>query len=158
MRFSFLFILFVFSVFCLSAESAVIELKSGRIIEGEIIEKNDRDIKVDTGVGFLTTYYINEIKKIVVSDDSVVDEAPSLSKEKQEFLSVSERVKIALGQIIEELKLKISEISQYIQKRKNEPRRVQSKPSAIEEEGKAGPRFSVAAFLKKHEEAQKKKN
>jgi len=39
-----------------------ITLTSGKVIEGEIVERTDEFIKVDTGIGVITTYYLDEIK------------------------------------------------------------------------------------------------
>jgi len=45
-----------------------ITLTSGKFIEGEIIERTDELIKVDTGVGVITTYYLDEIDEVGVKN------------------------------------------------------------------------------------------
>jgi hypothetical protein len=45
-----------------SAES--IALKSGKVIEGKILEQNEQLIKVDAGVGVSMTYYLDDIESI----------------------------------------------------------------------------------------------
>lgn len=39
-----------------------IHLKSGQIIEGTVVERTEDSVKVDTGVGILVTYYLDEIE------------------------------------------------------------------------------------------------
>jgi len=43
-----------------------ITLTSGKVIEGEIIERTDELIKVDLGIGVNTTYYMDEVENIEV--------------------------------------------------------------------------------------------
>lgn len=50
-----------------SAET--ITLTSGKVIEGEVVERTDELIKVDTGVGVIITYYLDEVAN--VSDSSM---------------------------------------------------------------------------------------
>jgi len=41
-----------------------ITLTSGRVIEGQVIERTEELIKMDTGIGVVTTYYLDEIESI----------------------------------------------------------------------------------------------
>lgn len=41
-----------------------IYLTSGQVIEGTVVERTDDEIKVDTGIGVLVTYYLDEVKEI----------------------------------------------------------------------------------------------
>ena len=41
-----------------------LELKSGKIIEGQIVEQNSDTVKIDAGVGVAVTYYRDEIEKV----------------------------------------------------------------------------------------------
>jgi len=58
---------FLFLIFCLVASAAhadVVHLLSGKIIEGEIVERDEDSIKIDSGMGFPATYYMDEIDTI----------------------------------------------------------------------------------------------
>jgi len=62
MRKVIIFFILMFTSNMLSAET--IELKSGEVIEGQIIEQNEEYIKVDSGFGVSITYYLDEINSI----------------------------------------------------------------------------------------------
>jgi len=47
-----------------TAHAEVIELNSGAVIKGQIVEQTEDYIKVDTGVGVKVTYFVEEIKAI----------------------------------------------------------------------------------------------
>jgi len=56
-------IIFIAVIFIVSFASAeTITLTSGKVIEGEIVERTDEFIKVDAGVGVNITVYLDEIK------------------------------------------------------------------------------------------------
>jgi len=48
-----------------------ITLTSGKVIEGEIVERTNELIKLDTGVGVITTYYLDEVDKVGVNNSQV---------------------------------------------------------------------------------------
>jgi len=55
--------LFTVLIFITSFASAeTITLISGKVVEGQVVEKTDEFIKVDSGVGVTTTYYLDEIQ------------------------------------------------------------------------------------------------
>ncbi|MDP8265918.1 MAG: hypothetical protein P9M07_03105 [Candidatus Aceula meridiana] len=130
MRIFSFFIILLLSVFCSTAESAVIELKSGKIIEGNIVEKTDRYIKVDSGVGFSVTYYASEIQKIRIREDEVTDNLFFSQSQKNNSFPGSEeieasvkgffskenqkKIKMVIQEKIQEIVLKINEIKSYI--------------------------------------------
>jgi hypothetical protein len=58
LAFTFLFLLPI------SSQAITLELHSGQIIEGKVILKEEDSYKLDTGLGFPVTYFIDEIKKI----------------------------------------------------------------------------------------------
>ncbi|MCF7871102.1 MAG: hypothetical protein K9L95_03845 [Candidatus Omnitrophica bacterium] len=67
-------IVFAFISFIAIASFAeTIQLKSGKIIEGKIVEETDKYIKVDSGVGVAITCYIDEIEKINGSEIKTTD-------------------------------------------------------------------------------------
>ncbi len=90
----FIFILVLFSAATSFAETVV--LKSGKVIEGKIVEKNDDSIKIDSGSGVAITYYLDEIKtmdgqdtasknapdaiKIKSKEDNPIENQPVLSE------------------------------------------------------------------------------
>ncbi|MCK4809543.1 MAG: hypothetical protein KAS99_01220 [Candidatus Omnitrophica bacterium] len=74
-------ILFAFIMNLSSAYAETIILKSGRKVEGKIVEKTDQYIKVDFE-GLLLTYYFDEIKRIE-------EESSSLSGKESEGLEPS---------------------------------------------------------------------
>ncbi|MCK5180392.1 MAG: hypothetical protein KAR32_12760, partial [Candidatus Omnitrophica bacterium] len=47
-----------------NALAMVVHLHSGKIIQGEIVERDDELIKIDTGLGIPLTYYLDEIQTI----------------------------------------------------------------------------------------------
>lgn len=49
---------------CDVAFAETIKLKSGRIIDGKVVEHTADAIKVDMGIGVVTTYYLDEIESI----------------------------------------------------------------------------------------------
>ncbi len=61
-------LIFIFSVILCGAKTAaladIIHLTSGQTIEGTIVERTADEIKVDTGIGVLLTYYLDEIEEI----------------------------------------------------------------------------------------------
>ncbi len=57
-----LLLLFLFNVMPASAET--IELTSGEIVQGQIIERTDKSIKVDRGFGVNITYYPEDVESI----------------------------------------------------------------------------------------------
>jgi len=61
------FIILALSLYS-SAYTKVIELKNGKTIEGKIIERTKEYIKIDV-VGVPITYYLNEIKSVVVEEE-----------------------------------------------------------------------------------------
>ena len=54
--------IFLFTAADVSA--TVVHLRSGKIIKGEIVERDDELIKIDTGYGIPITYYLDEIQTI----------------------------------------------------------------------------------------------
>ncbi len=60
---SFILILFC-PILCLAE---TIQLKSGKKVEGKILEQTDQYIKVDTGLGVTVTYYQDEIEQMVAT-------------------------------------------------------------------------------------------
>lgn len=55
-------ILILYALSILYADT--IELKSGKIVEGKIVERTDKYIKVDIGIGMPITYFLDEIEGI----------------------------------------------------------------------------------------------
>lgn len=53
---------FMFQTSSLWAETII--LQNGDIVNGTIIEQTDDEIKIDSGFGFVSTYYMDEIKEI----------------------------------------------------------------------------------------------
>ena len=43
---------------------SVVQMISGKVVNGEIVERNDESIKIDTGLGIPVTYYLDEIRTI----------------------------------------------------------------------------------------------
>ncbi|OGX23760.1 MAG: hypothetical protein A2Y03_04815 [Omnitrophica WOR_2 bacterium GWF2_38_59] len=59
------FILLILFMFIASvSNSSTIRMKSGDIIEGDVIERAEREIKVDNGTGIIISYYFDEIESI----------------------------------------------------------------------------------------------
>lgn len=57
--------LIVAFIFCMTVTAgAQVVLKSGEVIEGNIVSQTDEEIEVNTGVGVIVTYYLDEIKSI----------------------------------------------------------------------------------------------
>lgn len=50
------------------AHAEVIFLKDGNVVKGKIIEKNSESLKIDIGIGFPLTYYLNDITEINADD------------------------------------------------------------------------------------------
>ncbi len=68
-RKSFYLVFSLLTFCCISLSSAeIIELKSGQRVEAPIVTRTDEYIKVDTGVGVVITYYLDEINKITASE------------------------------------------------------------------------------------------
>ncbi|HNV23645.1 MAG TPA: hypothetical protein PKH98_02030 [Candidatus Omnitrophota bacterium] len=88
--FSFLFLFVVFKQgFC-----EKIYLMGGDVIEGKIVEQEEDHIRVDTGIGFYLTYYLDEIERIEGQEEIVVKEqmkkentADASSQEKKDLLN-----------------------------------------------------------------------
>lgn len=58
----------VFSFFLFSSRNAIsdtVVLTSGKTVQGKIVERADKSIQIDVGVGFPITYYSDEIKEII---------------------------------------------------------------------------------------------
>ncbi len=53
--------LIFFIFYCSPVSAEVIHLKSGKIVEGKIVEQTDQFIKIDTGIGVPVTFYHDEI-------------------------------------------------------------------------------------------------
>ena len=62
--FSFLAVIFVTAGV---AQAETIRLRSGQTIEGTVVERAEDSVKVDTGVGVLITYYLDEIEEIIAA-------------------------------------------------------------------------------------------
>lgn len=56
------FIVVLFLFISPTARAEIIRLKSGKVIEGIIVERTEDSIKVDTGLGIPVTYYLDEIE------------------------------------------------------------------------------------------------
>ncbi|MCH7783391.1 hypothetical protein IID62_10040 [candidate division KSB1 bacterium] len=69
-------ILFIVTFFCIVgiASADTITLKSGNIIEGKIVEKNNDFIKIETDIGIPTTYYLDEIARSALEDNVMLNE------------------------------------------------------------------------------------
>lgn len=57
-----------------SVFGAVVEMTSGKIVRGEIVERNDDFIRIDTGFGIPVTYYLDEIETIDGESVALVEE------------------------------------------------------------------------------------
>jgi len=66
-------ILLIISLFIFTtvASAEIIYFKAGGAVKGKIVNKTDKDIQVDKGVGILTTYALDEVKKIVPEKNAV---------------------------------------------------------------------------------------
>lgn len=71
-RLTFLLIVFLCGV-NIAAFADIIHLTSGQTIEGRIVERTNDEIKVDTGIGVLVTYYLDEIENISSSSSDSSD-------------------------------------------------------------------------------------
>ena len=69
-----------------------IQLKSGETIQGKIVERSDKLIKVDRGVGVDITYYSDEIEKIDGKAFAPADASGTSSEQKQESAQLETRV------------------------------------------------------------------
>jgi len=63
-----LLVLVIVASSIVSAET--IQFKSGKEIEGKIVEKTDKHIKLDIGVGMPITYFLDEIESIQTEEDA----------------------------------------------------------------------------------------
>ncbi len=68
-----LLMMFVFSSHCWAADT--IKLKSGKSVQGKIVERNSRTVQIDIGLDVPITYYTDEIADIL--EDSPVKSQPS---------------------------------------------------------------------------------
>jgi tetratricopeptide (TPR) repeat protein len=72
-----LLMVFVFSSHSWAADT--IKLKSGKSVQGKIVERDSRMILIDVGLDVPITYYLDEISE-VLEDSSVKAQSPSPSK------------------------------------------------------------------------------
>jgi len=73
-----IFTALMFITFFASAET--ITLTSGKVIEGQIVERTDEFIKVDTGVDVVTTYYLDEIQSDNLTNSSTKNKDLEIDK------------------------------------------------------------------------------
>ena len=60
-------IIFTLAMLCVTVKyshATIIQFNSGRIVEGEILKRDDDLIIVDSGIGIPITYYFDEIRSI----------------------------------------------------------------------------------------------
>jgi len=74
-------ILIAFVLIPMIVHAETIKLKSGKTIEGKIVERNDKFIKVDRGIGVGIPYYLDEIESVgektaISIDASGINEQP----------------------------------------------------------------------------------
>jgi len=68
----------VFFVVLPGASAETLRLKSGKTVQGKIVERNEHSIQLDVGLGFPITYYTDEIKDISEdTPEAAVAAAPS---------------------------------------------------------------------------------
>ncbi len=68
----FFVILFIASIN--TSLASIVELHSGKKIEGEIVHRDEESIKIDTGIGVAFTYYLDEI--LLIDDEKISLLAP----------------------------------------------------------------------------------
>lgn len=70
-----------------SVQAESIELNSGEIIQGKVVEKTEDFVKVDIGIGIPVTYYLDEVQKISsepISSPTSVSETRTRSEDSSE--------------------------------------------------------------------------
>jgi tetratricopeptide (TPR) repeat protein len=75
---SFLVLLMTFA-FLSTAQADTLTLKSGKIVEGKIVERTSRAIQLDVGLDFPITYYTDEIQDISESSVAAKPSQPAAS-------------------------------------------------------------------------------
>ncbi|MDP8212953.1 MAG: hypothetical protein P9X22_06670 [Candidatus Zapsychrus exili] len=78
------FIITIIFLFSLPTSADTITLSSGDIIEGNIVEKTDDYIKIDSGYGVEITYYLDEIKNIDYKEIELETESTISEQELEE--------------------------------------------------------------------------
>jgi len=64
-------VLLIVTCASLSVQADTLKLKSGKVVQGKIIERNSRSLSLDVGLEFPITYYIDEITAISKDSDPV---------------------------------------------------------------------------------------
>jgi len=111
-------ILALFSAFFMPAYAETLVLKSGKTVEGRIVEKNDKYIKLDI-VGIPVTYYLNDIESI---DGQKITPAQAIEalEEKKEAPVIKEKIKLEPPLEKKNLSLgEVKEAQEYFQKGSN---------------------------------------
>ncbi len=70
---------FLFCLMAVPVFGETIKLKSGKIVEGKIVERNEQFIKVDSGIGVNLTYYWDQINQDAGKKPLSQNAVPSLS-------------------------------------------------------------------------------